>query len=91
MGKPKETWNPYRQVIQLGVGSGLVVSLPNAWCRKNGIKKGQIIRLEEVIDLTSKEGTGLVLKVLWPENDQISAKSIELSSTKPTMNPGGIQ
>ena len=90
MGKAKETYNPYRQVMQLSSNGGLGISLPNALCRKMGIRKGQIMKLEEVLDIT-QEATGLILRMVPEENDGLSVKSIELSSTKPTANPGGMQ
>lgn len=86
MGNKKETWNPYRQVMQLGLGSGLVVSLPNAWCRKHDIRKGQIIKLEEVLDIT-QEATGLILRVVRMSD----VGECRMTGEDAKTNPGGIQ
>jgi hypothetical protein len=74
--------------MQLSQNGGLGISLPNALCRKMGIRKGQIIKLEEVLDV-AQGGMGLILRVVRMENEGLSAKSIELVATKPTANPGG--
>jgi hypothetical protein len=88
MGKAKETWNPYRQVMQLSQNGGLGISLPNALCRKLDIRKGQIVKLEEVSDLT-QECAGLFLRLVRMSDVGECRMPIELSSTKPTANPGG--
>lgn len=88
MGKPKDTYNPYRQVMQLGQAAGLVVSLPNAWCRKYGIKKGQIVKLEEVLDVT-QERTGLFLRVVrMPDVGECQMPG-EVAANQATCRPGG--
>lgn len=89
MGSKKETWNPYRQVMQLSSNGGLGISLPNALCRKMGIKKGQIVKLEEVLDVT-QGGIGLILRVVRMSDVGECQTPIELSSTKPTANPRGF-
>ena len=60
--------NDKRQVIKLGTNGGLAMTLPRDWCRTNDIKQGQMIQLEEVLDVSRENGTGLILRVIkWSE------------------------
>lgn len=65
------------------------MTLPADWCRANGIKVGMMIRLEEIIDLSSVEGTGLALHVVWPEENRVSPKDGEGARAGTTATQGG--
>lgn len=63
--KQTEIQSPYRKIIQYGTKSHACgITLPAPWLRKNGLKPGDLIRLEEVVDLSSETATGLILRVV---------------------------
>jgi hypothetical protein len=58
---------PNRKVMRVSE-HGLGISLPANWCRENDIRQGDVIRLEEVMDVSRKNGTGLILRpIKWSD------------------------
>jgi hypothetical protein len=63
--------------------------LPRDWCRANDIQHGQVIRLEEVPDITH-EATGLILRVVKWSGVGNTRLPGDHAKSKPTATQGGI-
>jgi|GEM_PF-3825249 hypothetical protein len=81
--------NPNRQVQKQGPKGGLALTLPADWCRANDVQPGQMIRLEEVVDATTENRTGLILRLVKWSDVGNAQPPTEKAKSKPTATHGG--